>query len=179
MTTASTRNSYERTRRQDHVIDSLMRDLASRDGSVRQRARRKLVILGNAAAPALAKGLEARSSQVRWESAKALLDIADPRAAHALISSLEDDDAGTRWIAAEALIALGLDALVPLLRRLVDQADSLYVCEGAHHVLHELAVGPWRRILYPVLTALEGSAPEDVVPVVAGEALEELKAAGD
>jgi len=159
---------------QGAVIASLMRDLASRDGVVRQRAREKLVGIGKPAVPALTERLWATGSQLRWEAGKALIEIADGRAARALVACLEDKDAGTRWVAAEALIALKRNALVPLLEALIDQSDSVWIREGAHHVLHELAEGELREILCPVLAALEGPAPDTVAPVFAAEALEEL-----
>ena len=175
-TTPSTRVSTgdKRSKKPNATIASLMCDLASRDGTVRQRAREKLVGIGKPAVPALTERLWATGSQLRWEAGKALIEIADGRAARALVACLEDKDAGTRWVAAEALIALKHDALVPLLEALIDQSDSVWVREGAHHVLHDLAEGELREILGPVLAALEGPAPDTVAPVFAAEALEEL-----
>jgi HEAT repeat protein len=155
-----------------------MRDLASRDGTARQRARRDLVLLGDAAVPALTRALGARSSRLRWEAAKTLVDIADPRAARALVTCLEDDNAGTRWVAAEALLALGEDALVPVLERLIDRSESVRIREGAHHVLHEVTGDSPSPALAAVLAALDGPAPEDVTPVAAAAALAALQAAG-
>ena len=159
---------------QDPTIDSLMSDLASRDGAVRQCARKRLILIGKPAVPVLTERLWVAGSQLRWEAAKTLEEIADRHAARALVACLEDEDAGTRWVAAKALIALKRDALVPLLEALIDQADSLWIREGAHHVLHELAAGELNNILRPVLAALEGPAPDDMAPVFAIEALEAI-----
>jgi HEAT repeat protein len=158
-------------------VDPLIHDLASDERATREQAREALGAIGSAAVSGLTGALESEDPRVRWEAAKTLVEVADPRAASALIQRLEDRDPGIRWVAAEALIALGPDGLSPLLERLVDEADSLWVREGAHHVLHVLAVDERKGPLSPVLAALEGPAPEDVAPVAAAEALEQLKTA--
>ncbi len=156
-------------------LDSLIAALASRDVATCQNARHTLVGIGEKAVSALIEALHSREDQIRWEAAKALVDIASPRAATALVATLRDEEGGIRWLAAEALIALGPDALEPLLQGLVDNPGSSYMCEGAHHVLHELAGGPLAEPVSPVLAALEGPAPEDRAPVAAYASLEALR----
>ena len=48
---------------------------------------------------------------MRWEAAKALGKIGDPKAALALVGALEDPRSGIRWLAAEGLMAIGREAL--------------------------------------------------------------------
>jgi HEAT repeat protein len=179
MATAESLSSSGRSGGHGPAIDALLLDLASRDGSLRQRARRSLVVIGDEAVPALTQTLESSDTRLRWEAAKTLIDIPDPRSALALVARLEDEDPGIRWVAAEALVSLGADALAPLLQRLIDRSESLWVREGAHHVLHELAFGAQEEVLSPVLAALEGPAPDEVVPVVAARALRGRKTAGE
>lgn len=58
-------------------IESLIGELASRDGTVRQRARAELVQIGVPAIGALNEAAVSRDSQLRWEAVKALAQIAD------------------------------------------------------------------------------------------------------
>jgi hypothetical protein len=156
-------------------VEALIVDLAKHDATVRESARRRLASIGWAATPALIQALADKRTIVRWEAAKTLVDVADPLAAPALVATLEDEDSGTRWVGAEALIALGRDGLESLFWALVQRSDSIWLCEGAHHVLHELREGKLSDIVMPVFTALDGPAPEDAAPVAASEALDKLR----
>jgi len=156
-------------------LESLVGALASHDVATRQNARRALVSIGERAASLLIKALQDRQDQVRWEAAKALVDIASPKAAPALVATLQDGEGGIRWVAAEALIALGPDAVKPLAQGLVDYPGSPFIRAGAHHILHELVPGPLQELILPLLAALEGPAPEDRAPVAAYASLEALR----
>jgi HEAT repeat protein len=134
-----------------------------------------LVSIGEGAVSSLIKALQDREDQVRWEAAKALVDIASPKAASALVATLRDEEGDVRWLAAEALIALGADAIEPLLQGLVEYPGSPFIRAGAHHVFHELVPGPLEELVLPVLVALDGPAPEDRAPVAAYESLEALR----
>jgi len=134
------------------------------------------VAIGPPATAALTEALTDPRAQVRWEAAKTLTELTDPSAIPALIESLTDEDSGIRWLAAEALIAIGPPAIEPLLRALVDRADSPAFREGTHHVLHDLRNRRIDGIILPVLDALNGPAPEDTAPVVAARALGERHA---
>ena len=117
--------------------------------------------------------------QTRWEAAKALGEIADPKSASTLISSLEDKEFDVRWLAAVGLIAIGKDALAPLLEALSRHADSVWLREGARHVLHDLSKKGFLDLATSVLTALEGTDPEIEVPGSALAALRKLKSGRD
>jgi hypothetical protein len=112
--------------------------------------------------------------EVRWEAAKALGEIADPRSAPALVETLEDAGFDIRWLAAEGLIALGKAGLEPLLEALPKKADSVYLREGAHHVMYDLAHKGFRDQLAPVMAALEGVDPEIEIREPARKALQAL-----
>jgi HEAT repeat protein len=106
------------------TISSLINDLGSQDGLVRVRARRALVTIGAKTVTALEEVLKSKDLGKRWEAAKALGQIKDPRATEALIRALEDEMFDVRWLAAEGLIAIGRPVLVPLMRRLTKETDS-------------------------------------------------------
>jgi len=156
-------------------VDLLVAALASPRVVARRNARHTLETIGERAVPSLIRALGAEDVQMRWEAAKALVDIASPRAAPALVATLRDREGGIRWLAAEALIALGPAALEPVLHGLIDFPSSAAMHAGAHHVLHELVPGPLAELVLPVQIALEGPTPEDNAPVAAYEALEALK----
>jgi HEAT repeat protein len=112
---------------------------------------------------------------VRWETAKALGEIGDPKAAPSFVEALEDEEFEVRWRAAEALIRLNTKGLMPLLHALIRHADSAFPRDGAHHVLHELAKAELRAYLTPVLLALEGFEPAVLVPAAALCAIETME----
>ena len=84
------------------TLRNLMTTLTSKDGLARKRAREELVEIGQPAVPYLLEALKDKRRDVRWEAAKALSEIGDPRAALALVSALEDNDPGIRWLAARS-----------------------------------------------------------------------------
>ena len=157
-------------------IPELIAALASPSPVARRKAREALMALGKPAVPSLIQLLSHRKPHVRWEAAKAIGGITAPIAAFALVNALKDRDGDVRWLAAEGLAALGRDALQPLLAALIEQADSDWLCEGAHHVCHVLVrkrgLG---SILRPLLAALEQSEPEAASPLAAYTALSQLR----
>jgi HEAT repeat protein len=154
-------------------VDQLLADLGGKDPVQRRDARAALVQIGSEAVPPLLAALDAPQQHVRWEAAKTLADIADPAAAQRLVAALADRDFDVRWVVAEALIALGRDAVKPLLTMLIqpDPAEGMY--QGGHHVLHDLAKrNELASVLEPVLRAFKEPEPEIAVPVAAEKALE-------
>jgi HEAT repeat protein len=147
------------------AIECLIQTLASRDGMSRQAARRSLVAIGEPATDGLVEALTHKSAQLRWEAAKALSELADPKGGPALVAALADREFGVRWLAAEGLIVLGRAGLAPLMQALVDKSSSTLLLEGAHHVLRVLAERGLRDLVAPILQALEGPEPAiDVIP---------------
>jgi HEAT repeat protein len=143
----------------DDAISALIAVLYSRDGLLRERARRSLVAIGSIAVEPLIDTLEKGNETARWEAAKAISEIGDPNAAYALVGALEDNYFDVRWVAAEGLITLGIDSLRPLLEVLLKSPDSTWLREGAHHVLRGLCDLDLEELVDPTLTALEHVQP--------------------
>jgi HEAT repeat protein len=160
------------------MIHSLIAALKSDDGRAREAARQGLVAIGKPAVRPLIQALDNPNHYVRWEATKALGEIGDPAAAGALVRTMEDDPRfEVRWLAAEGLITLGIDGLPPLLQALVERSDSVWLLEGARHVLHVLAREGLGPLVSPVLTALVDMEPELEVPEAASIALDKLTGA--
>jgi HEAT repeat protein len=153
-------------------VDQLVADLGSKRAGQRIKARAAIVRMGAGAVPPLLDALAAGQQHVRWEAAKALAEIADPAAAERLVEALGDKDTDVRWVVAEALIALGCEAVKPLLTTLENPDLPDGVHQTAHHVLHDLAKrGDLASLLTPVLKAYEEPEPAVAVPLAAAEAL--------
>jgi HEAT repeat protein len=160
----------------ENKIDELIAEFTCDDVIKCQKARRSLVAMGDKAVQPLIKELTSKKHWVRWEAAKALGQIGDAAAAKALVAALEDKEFDVHWLAAEALITMGWGALEPLLEALVDRGDkSLFLRQGAHHVLHDIKLGKLEGILKPVMVALDSSAPSIEVLQAARKALNALK----
>jgi HEAT repeat protein len=156
------------------TVRALIADLGSKDGLVRIRARRALVTIGKKSVAALKEALMSKDKWKRWEAAKALGQIGDAEATKALINALEDEIFDVRWLAAEGLISIGRPTLKPLLRKLTEESDSLWLREGAHHVLHGINTENIEEILLPVRNALEDIEAPLEVPFAAEAALKSL-----
>jgi HEAT repeat protein len=155
--------------------EALIAALSSEDDGVRVGARQSLVTMGKAAVPPLAEALGNKDDLMRWEAAKALGEIGAPEAALSLVKALEDESFDVRWLAAIGLIGMNIKGLKPLLHALMEQGDSVFLRQGAHHVIHDLTKGELRRYLSTVLAALENVEPTMSVPQAAYHALEMLE----
>jgi HEAT repeat protein len=158
----------------ESTIKKWITELGSRDGMVRQQARGSLVAVRKPAIVHLAKLTRDRNEQVRWEAAKALGEIADPKTAAPLTCALEDEEFDVRWLAAEGLITLKNKGLPPLLKALIKRPQSVWLREGAHHILHDLSRTNLRKQVKALLEALEGVEPEIEVPTAAQKLLNSL-----
>jgi hypothetical protein len=156
-------------------LELLSADLGSRNGIERRHAREALERVGREATPYLLERLGSPDANARWEAAKALGNIADPAAGPALVRALMDESFEVQWLAAEALIILGKDAIEPLLDGLIHNYGSVFMRQGAHHVLHDLER---KHLLSPltlrVLDELRCMEPLEPFPVSARRALKEL-----
>ena len=154
----------------------LIIELRSKDGIRRERARKSLVRLGKSAVPTLIGLLSDKNEHMRWEACKALGSIKDPEAAGSLVGALSDRGMEIRWLAAEGLIDLGRSSVIPLLDALELQFDSLFLRQGAHHVLHALQR---QRLLdastLAVLDSLRSLGPRMAVALAAKKALDSLR----
>jgi len=107
------------------AINSLITDLGSKDGSVRIKARQSLVGIGDPAVAPLVKALSDPNELVRGEAAKALDEInvawgshADSATVSALLTDLSSKDGLVRVRARNALVAIGEQAVGPLVKAL-------------------------------------------------------------
>jgi HEAT repeat protein len=158
-------------------IAALIAALANKNAEVRRHARNGLIAMGRPAVDLLVELLGDRRPHVRWEAAKALGAIGDPKAGEALVAALdEDDDFDVRWLAGQALAALGREGLRPLLLALADRPHSPALQEGAYHVCHRLSQRQAYRLVKPVLAALRALEPELLIPTAVRAAINELKA---
>ena len=154
--------------------EALIRALSDRDGGTRQQTRDTLVKAGAPAVPVLTTLVTNPNHHVRWEAAKALGEINDPSAAPALVVALEDEESDIRWLGAEGLLAAGRAGLEPLLQKLIVRSNSVWLRDGAHHVIRALVKRGHDPYLAPMLDALDGPAAEDAVPFAAVQALAAL-----
>ena len=133
--------------------------------------------IGAPAVEGLAGALARGESQVRWEAARALKQINDRASVPALVSALDDPDSGVRWISVEGLSTTGRPSLVPLLTALATRPDSIWLRQGAHHILKSLSAAGLKREVAPVIAAREDIEPAFEVPAATHEALAPLSSA--
>jgi len=160
------------------TLKTLMASLESDDGTVRQNARDALVAFSGPAVPYLIKALgNSGSIQLRWEAAKALGAIRNPKSIKVLVPALTDKDSDVAWLAAEALIAFGEDAWFPLLRALIkDGPNSAQLRQGAHHVFSKQQADGFDDLLAALEKDLEPGKAEESAPVIAYKILKQMKA---
>lgn len=117
-------------------ISTLVEDLGSENGLIRQRARLNLAHIGKAGVPALLKALESPNVHTRWEATKVVGELRSEVAATSLANLLCDGNVNIRWAAMESLIRIGRASMRPLLEVFVKNFDSSLMREGVHHILH-------------------------------------------
>ena len=156
------------------TIKKLISDLSSSDDFSRLKARRELLETGKPAYALLLEALKDRNCLVRWEVVNILGGTGDPEVAPALAGALEDSEFEVRWVAAEGLIRMGTKGLKTLFQALIERADSAFLREGTHQVLHKLAQGELKVFLTPLLIALESREPAVEAPPVALRAMETM-----
>ena len=155
-------------------IRHLLAELRGKDGAHREHARKTLVQMGPLATAPLMELLSDPDKHLRWEACKALGAIKDPRAAAPLANALRDENMEVQWLSAEALIALGPDALIPLLQTLETHFNSLFVRQGAYHVLRAFDYMLNEKTL-ALFNALRSQDPVITVAWAAHKALESLR----
>lgn len=143
-------------------------------GQERQHAREELIKMGSPAVPYLIEATHDHDAQRRWEAGKALGSVIDSRAAPALVVMLDDRELSNRWVAAHSLSLMGKPAVIAILQALVERGNSVWLREGAHHVLRDMAGSYLGKTIAPVLQALDNTDAESLVPIAAHEALLKL-----
>jgi HEAT repeat protein len=171
----ATLSSVEKTR-ESAEVPALIADLTHGNADIRRHARNGLIALGKPAVGPLTELLADPRAHVRWEAAKALGGIGDPKTASVLVKVLEDDDDfDVRWLVAQALTVLGREGLRAVLSALAARPHSDALQEGCYHICHRLGQIQAFRFAKPVLAALRSLEPELAIPSAARTALEELK----
>ena len=152
--------------RKDAALESVFQELAAEDDETRTAARETLVSQGEAAIPSLVAALCHEDPRVRFQAAKGLETLKDPRTAAPLTRAIADEDADVQWVAGEALGSLGEAAIAPLLDGVVHHSGSHHFRQGAHHAL-KLLIDAGHTDLEGVREALDGAAPPYEAPVAA------------
>ena len=129
---ANTMNTSEKE------IKELMEILGDEDGSKRKNARKKLIEIGENSLHHIKNLLNHPKHVYRWEAMKVMEGIGVPELIPVFLKALEDEKSDIRWIAAEGLIKIGKYSVRPLLKHVSENYDSIFVLNGAHHVIYEL-----------------------------------------
>jgi HEAT repeat protein len=165
---------YKNKRVNNREIQSLIGDLHSSEGLIRQDAREKLVEMGPKAVEYLKDLTHHHDAIVRWEAVKTLSQIADPGSIPLLIDALYDKDEDVRWVAGEGLIAIGAPAIKPLLDELIKNSESFFLRKGAHHFFtgsHDYRDYPE---IFDLISALDGPDAKIHTPAAARLVLQAL-----
>ncbi|GIV78025.1 MAG: hypothetical protein KatS3mg050_2419 [Litorilinea sp.] len=114
------------------------------------------------------------TTQEREEAIHYLKQHPNPAGVAPLVQALEDGDPGIRWAAAEALSAFPLAELRPLLEALVRSPDSVWLREGAHHVLTHLRRTEEIQQVQALRDALQGEGAIYATEMAAVKLLEHI-----
>jgi HEAT repeat protein len=158
---------YKNKRANNREIQSLIKDLHSSEGLIRQDAREKLVEMGPKVVEYLKDLTHHHDAIVRWEAVKTLSQIADPGSIPILIDALYDKDEDVRWVAGEGLIAIGTPVVKPLLDELIRNSESFFLRKGAHHFFtgsHDYRNHPE---IFDLISALDGPDAKIHTPAAA------------
>ena len=102
------------------------------------KAKNNLIAKGEKILPVMNKLLKSESKIIRKEAMKVIESIAHYSSIPKAITMLDDIEAEIRWIAAETLVRIGRSSIKPLLKALIQDSESYYLRQGAHHVLSRL-----------------------------------------
>ncbi|MGA7836557.1 MAG: HEAT repeat domain-containing protein [Ignavibacteriaceae bacterium] len=163
---------------EDLEIRQLIKSLCSNDGLERQNARTALAEKGNKSIDFLMELLNSPKHMYRWEAIKTIKEINDPESIPIYLNALEDEKSDIRWIAAEGLINMGNLSVEPLLKRLLEKSEAVFVLEGAHHVFIDLKKNKMLPDDFPIdklLLALKDTGLVENIKSIAHELLENSK----
>jgi HEAT repeat protein len=146
------------------------------NGLIREKARHSLVNMGTRVVPYLHKLADIDDDTFRWEICKTISEIADENSIDILIKVLKDPNGDIRWIAAEGLIHIGRKSIPSLLREIMHSNDSLFLREGAHHVISKLVYNKDKDRFLSLLDSLESkSETSELAPLEASRLLSGIK----
>lgn len=122
----------------EEEVKKLVSKLSDKEWLTRHNSRKALEKIGKPALKYLEEIAESIDYNTRWEAIKTIGDISDPSSVYILTNAMIDPNVDIRWLAAEGLIEMGENSVVPLLKTIIKNYDSVELCESAHHVLSEL-----------------------------------------
>ena len=131
--------------------------------------------IGEPAVEPLIQALGNPEEGVRWEAAKALGMICDPRAVKSLIQALRDPNREGRWLAAGAREKIGQPAVESLIQALGDPDEE--VRQEAAQVLGEISDSRALPELAQIAREDMGKTPWGSVAEAATKAVEKIKEA--
>lgn len=158
-------------------LEELIQQLCNEDGHERKIARKKLVAIGEEALEHVGGLLNHPKHVCRWEAMKVIEEIGEPKSIPVFIEALEDEKSDIRWIGAEGLIRTGKHSLKPLLKAVAENYDSVFILNGAHHVITELHVKKELPKDFPakkLLSLLKNYSKEASLKVLVHEILSEI-----
>lgn len=151
----------------------LLKALIMDRGKLHREARRALQSLGTLAEPVWLAALNHPDTHIRWEAARGLGEIGDPRAALILAEGLLDESYAVRWASGDVLAQLGECAVPAILVVLRHQALSETSRQAASHTLHGITSPRVQKRIRPLLEVLNSGGDSDKVPAVARRLLME------
>jgi HEAT repeat protein len=158
-------------------IKELIEVLGDEDGQKRKSARERLVEIGEDTLHHIKDFLNHSKHIYRWEAMKVTKDIGSVKSIPVFLEALNDEKSDIRWIAAEGLIKTGKHAIKPLLNYVSENYDSVFVLNGAHHVLYELNEKEQTPKNFPadeLLGLLKNPSKESSLKVLVHKILNEL-----
>lgn len=157
------------------MIGGLIKGLYSNNSIERQRTREVLVSIGQPVLAYLADLLTVSNLATRWEAVKAIGQIKDLQGIPLLLDALNDEEFEIRWLAAEGLIEMGKHSLVPLFEKLIDNYQSVFFRQGAHHVINELKTKGYYNDPNQLLSLLKDTKAESILPIEVKKELDRIR----
>ncbi len=160
----------------ENNTEVLIKLLENTDDKERRKARKSLVNMGKKAVLPLSLVMEnSNVYKARWEAAKALGEICDPRSIPSLVKALNDKESDVAWLAAKALQKFKKAAWPELLNSLVNQgAVSVPLRRGAHHIFHKQHSKGFSDLLDDLKKSLENDTVPESIPVAAYKLLSSM-----
>ena len=155
------------------ILGQLYRLIDIGDYHKHHKAKEDFIEQGETILPLMHKLTVLKHKTIRKEAIKIIRRIAHRSSIPVAIRMLEDPENDIRWIAAEALINIGRISIKPVLEALVNNGESYFLRQGAHHILKALIKKEDPKELKQLIKLLRhGTEIPEGVPVKAAMALE-------
>lgn len=163
------------TDQEEHIF-AYISQLGNSDPGIRMEIRKKILNLGKPAIPYLIANLYNRNKLISCEAAQILSVIDGPKTPKTLVLALDSPDLKTRWDATQDLMEYDRAAVIALLRALSSSYSSVWLRQGAQHVLKNLKKrGSLTAEEEKVISAFKDIEPSVCVPSAAVKALTALE----